>query len=113
MKSSVRALALIMTVAFSPLAQAESGVSRPDATASAAAPLPALLAEWNQAGFAAPAKPGQPLVHGRNGAVTTGADYATLVSLIRTATQATREGRGQDAAAAIAKAHVLLAASRA
>lgn len=73
--------------------------------------LTALFAEWDRAGFAAPSKPGQSLVHGRNGYVTSGPGYNAMVSLIRSAANDTREGRDHDAAAKIAKARSLLAAS--
>ncbi len=73
--------------------------------------LTALFAEWDRAGFAAPSKPGQSLVHGRNGYVTSGPGYNAMVSLIRSAANDAREGRDRDAAAKIAKARSLLAAS--
>jgi hypothetical protein len=76
-----------------------------------AASLTSLLAEWDQAGFATPSKPGQYRVYGRNGYVTSGSGYNAMVSLIRSAVNDTREGRVRDAEIKIAKAKGLLAAS--
>ena len=76
-----------------------------------AASLNKLLSEWDQAGFNAPSKPGQSLVHGRGGYVTTGGGYNVMVSLIRSAVNDVREGRDQVAAPKIAKVRSLLAAS--
>jgi hypothetical protein len=73
--------------------------------------MAALLAEWDRAGFIAPSKPGQYRVYGRNGYVTSGPGYSAMVSLIRSAVNDTRNGRDRDAAAKIAKARSLLAAS--
>jgi len=78
---------------------------------SGASSLTALLAEWDRAGFATPSKPGQSRVYGRNGYVTSGPGYNAMASLIRSAANDTREGRDRDAAAEIAKARSLLAAS--
>jgi hypothetical protein len=83
--------------------------ARPEA--SSVASLNALLAEWDQAGFNAPGKPGQSRVYGRDGYVTTGGGYEFMVSLIRSAVNDLREGRAQEAAPKIAKARNLLAAS--
>jgi hypothetical protein len=81
--------------------------AKPDSDAS----LNALLAEWDQAGFNTPAKPGQPRVYGREGYVTTGGEYNVMVGLIRSAANDVRAGHDQDAAPKIAKARDLLAAS--
>lgn len=83
----------------------------PDAPAvpgSGAAPLRELLEDWDRAGFAAPAKPAQFRVHGRGGRVTSGPGYNAMVSLIRAAVQASREGRDRDALVKIARARDLL-----
>jgi hypothetical protein len=81
------------------------------AAGSDLAPLAALLAEWDRAGFIAPSKPGQYRVYGRYGYATSGPGYRAMVLLIRTAVSDTRNGRDRDAAAKIAKARSLLAAS--
>ena len=73
--------------------------------------LTGLFAEWNRAGFAAASKPGQAVVYGRNGYVTSGPGYNTMASLIRSAAIDTQDGRAQDAAVKITKARSLLAAS--
>jgi hypothetical protein len=80
------------------------------AAGSNAASLTSLFAEWDRAGFAAPSKPSQSLVYGRNGYVTSGPGYNAMISLIRSAANDTREGRDQEAATKIAKARSLLAA---
>jgi hypothetical protein len=63
------------------------------------------------AGFNAPSKPGQYRVYGRDGHVTSGPGYNTMVSLIRTAAYDVRNGKDHHAATEIAKARSLLAAS--
>jgi hypothetical protein len=73
--------------------------------------LSALLAEWDRAGFVPPSKPGQYRVYGRNGYVTSGPGYNTMVSLIRSAVNDVREGRAREAATKIASARGLLAAT--
>ena len=49
------------------------------------AELNQLLAEWNDAGFDMPSKPGQAIVHGRNGRVASGGEVASMASQIRQA----------------------------
>jgi hypothetical protein len=49
------------------------------------AELKQLLQDWNEAGFDAPSKPGQAIVHGRNGRVSSGAEVTLMVSQIRQA----------------------------
>lgn len=44
-----------------------------------------LLAAWNEAGFETPSKPGQAIVHGRNGRVSSGQEVAYMASQIRQA----------------------------
>jgi hypothetical protein len=80
-------------------------------TESSAASLTGLLAEWDQAGFDAPSKPGQYRVYGQDGYVTNGPGYNYIVSLIRAATNDVRSGKDHDAATKIAKARSLLAAN--
>lgn len=75
---------------------------------SSSAPLSALLRDWDQAGFSTPSKPSQFRVYGRDGYVTSGPGYNTMVSLIRAAVRDSREGRDQEALAEIAKTRQLL-----
>jgi hypothetical protein len=84
---------------------------RPAYSESNVAALTALFAEWDRAGFNAPSKPGQYRVYGRDGYVTSGPGYNTMVSLIRTATNDVRNGKDHDAPTETAKARSLLAAS--
>ena len=44
-----------------------------------------LLQAWNEAGFEMPSKPGQAIVHGRNGRVSSGPEVAYMASQIRQA----------------------------
>ncbi len=62
--------------------------------AAPAAPLPEhpctpalgqLLADWNAAGFDMPSKPGQAIVHGRNGRVSSGPEVTAMAGRIRQA----------------------------
>jgi hypothetical protein len=90
------------------------GVFSAPVTASApaggtAASLDALLTEWDQAGFSPPSKPSQFRVYGRNGYVTSGSGYNTMVALIRSAQADVQQGRDREAANHIAKARSLLA----
>jgi hypothetical protein len=78
---------------------------------SNAASLEALLAEWDQAGFNPPSKPAQYRVYGRNGYVTSGPGYNTIVSQIRSAVNDARQGRDRAEATDIARARSLLAGS--
>jgi hypothetical protein len=79
---------------------------------SNAASLKALLAEWDQAGFNPPSKPAQYRVYGRNGHVTSGPGYNTMVSLIRSAVNDARQSRHRgDEARDIGEARNLLAGS--
>jgi hypothetical protein len=78
-------------------------------TGLGAASLNALLADWDQAGFAPPSKPSQYRVYGRNGHVTNGPGYNAMVSEIRTAVSEVRQGHDADAAVHIAAAKGLLA----
>src|SRR5258708_39740667 len=61
------------------------------------ASLTALLAEWDRAGFAAPSKPGQYRVYGRNGYRTSGPGYNAMALLIRSAANDSRQGLNRDA----------------
>jgi hypothetical protein len=75
---------------------------------SSAAQLNALGAEWDRIAFSPPSKPGQFRVYGRDGHVTSGPGYNTMVSLIRSAANDSRLGREQEALVKIAKVRGLL-----
>ena len=49
------------------------------------AELNQLLQEWSEAGFDVPSKPGQAIVHGRNGRTTSGAEVTSMAGQIRQA----------------------------
>jgi len=86
--------------------------SAPNALAipgSSAAPLSALLRDWDRAGFSAPSKPAQARVYGRDSIITSGGEYHAMVSLIRSAIRASAEGRDQDAIGKIERVRTLLA----
>lgn len=85
-----------------------SGSNAPPVPGSSSAPLSALPRDWDRAGFSAPSKPAQSRVYGRDGYMTSGPGYAIMVSLIRSAVQAAREGRDQDALAKIEQVRTLL-----
>lgn len=78
---------------------------------SNAASLNALLAEWYQAGFSSPDKPGQYRVYGRDGYVTSGPGYDAMVSLIRSAVREAQQGHARAEAVQIAQAKKLLDAT--
>lgn len=79
---------------------------------TSAASLSALLTEWDRAGFLTPSKPSQYRVYGRNGYVTSGPGYNTLVALIRSAAKDVRAGHNREAETEIVRARALLAATR-
>jgi hypothetical protein len=84
--------------------------SQPNYVASvgSAAQLDALDAEWDRIGFSPPSKPGQFRVYGRDGHVTDGPGFNTMVSLIRSAAIDSLQGREQEAFAKIAIVRRLL-----
>jgi hypothetical protein len=47
--------------------------------------LEKLMADWNAAGFDMPSKPGQAIVHGRKGRISSGAEVILMSSQIRQA----------------------------
>jgi hypothetical protein len=47
--------------------------------------LEKLMADWNAAGFDMSSKPGQAIVHGRNGRISSGAEVTLMASQIRQA----------------------------
>ncbi len=47
--------------------------------------LEKLLADWDAAGFETPSKPGQMIVHGRNGRVSSGGEVTYMITQIRQA----------------------------
>jgi hypothetical protein len=54
--------------------------------------LEQLLADWDAAGFDMPSKPGQMIVHGRNGRVSTGPEVTYMTDQIRQAVWDCRHG---------------------
>ena len=54
--------------------------------------LEKLLADWDAAGFEMPSKPGQMIVHGRNGRVSSGPEVTYMTSQIRQAVWKCRHG---------------------
>ena len=80
----------------------------PAVPGSSAAPLSALLQDWDRAGFAAPTKPAQARVYGRNGYVTSGGEYHAMVSLLQAAIRASHEGRDKEALGKITRVRALL-----
>ena len=54
--------------------------------------LEQLLAEWDVAGFENPSKPGQMIVHGRNGRVSSGPEVTYMTNQIRQAAWDCRHG---------------------
>ena len=55
--------------------------------------LEQLLAEWDAAGFENPSKPGQMIVHGRNGRVSSGPEVTYMTDQIRQAVWDCRHGK--------------------
>ena len=78
------------------------------ANVTCSAQLESLAAEWDRIGFAAPSKPGQQLVVGRHGHVSSGPEVAYIRGQIGLAARACREGRQQEATMQIEKARALL-----
>ena len=66
-------------------------------TGSCQVALSALASEWNNIAFAPPSKPGQAVVAGRDGHVTSGAQFNFMAGQIRLAHVAC--SRGDDASA--------------
>ena len=54
--------------------------------------LEQLLEDWDAAGFEMPSKPGQMIVHGRNGRVSSGGETTYMISQIRQAVWDCRHG---------------------
>jgi hypothetical protein len=112
MKYSLLAAVAALAIGTVATAHAETAQVPPTVESSGnAASLNALLAQWNRAGFNTPVKPAQFRVYGRNGYVTNGPGYNTMVSLIRAAENDARQGRDRDEAISIAGARSLLAAA--
>ena len=130
-KSVIFAMIAALTVAGANVAHAQRGSSSFNTAETAVPSVPSgtndavssqsgttvaalnnLLAEWDSAGFMPPSKPSQYRVYGRNGYVTTGPDYNTMVSLIRAASIEIKEGRDNEASTKIARARDLLLAAR-
>lgn len=64
--------------------------------------LERLLADWNAAGFEMPSKPGQMIVHGRNGRVSTGGEVTYMTNQIRQAVWDCQHGDVQAVRARVA-----------
>lgn len=64
--------------------------------------LEELLAEWDAAGFNMPSKPGQVIVHGRNGRVSSGPEVNYMISQIRQAIWDCQHGDVQSVRARVA-----------
>lgn len=79
----------------------------PAVLGSSAAPLGALLQDWDRAGFAAPTKPAQARIYGRNGYVTSGGEYHAMVSLLQAAIRDSHEGRDEEALGKITQVRAL------
>ncbi len=79
----------------------------PAVPGSSAAPLSALLQDWDRAGFAAPTKPAQARIYGRNGYVTSGGEYHAMVSLLQVAIRDSNEGRDEAALGKITQVRAL------
>ncbi len=93
-KNSARLLVLIAGL----VAGGHSAIAQPVSTAgSCQGALIALASEWNDIAFAPPSKPGQAVVAGRDGHVTTGAQFNFMAGQIRLAHIAC--GRGDNASA--------------
>jgi hypothetical protein len=84
-----------------------------------AAPLPEhpctpalnqLLADWNAAGFEMPSKPGQAIVHGRNGRIASGGEVNGMASQIRQAIVDCEHGNVTAVKAEVARVEVELRA---
>ena len=111
MKSTMLVAVAALIAGTAATAHAKDAIPTYSAAQNAAS-LKALLTEWDQAGFNPPSKPAQYRVYGRNGYVTSGPGYNTLVSEIRSAVNDARRGGDRAEAADIARAKSLLAASK-
>ena len=80
----------------------------PAVPGSSAAPLSALLQDWDRAGFEAPTKPAQARIYGRNGYVTSGGEYHAMVSLLQSAIRDSHKGRDEAALGKITRVKALL-----
>jgi len=80
----------------------------PAVPGSSAAPLSALLQDWDRAGFEAPTKPAQARIYGRNGYVASGGEYHAMVSLLQAAIRDSHESRDEAALGKITKVRALL-----
>lgn len=104
----LRVIAATMATARTAYASIRSTPSIQPVSGSSAPALAALLADWNAIAFDTPSKPAQYRVFGRNGHVTDGPTYNTMVTLIRLALKESREGRDQEALEKVAKVRGLL-----
>jgi hypothetical protein len=93
------AMIAVLTAVMTPaaFARAPRAATAASAPGSSTAALHRLLDDWDRSGFLPPSKPSQFRIYGRDGYVTSGPDYAFMVSLIRAAIR--ESGLGNDAAA--------------
>ena len=110
MRNALVAAVAVLAMAATSSVHAQIPQSSPDPSpsGSSAAALHALVADWELIGFNPPSKPGQYRVYGRDGYVTSGPQYNTMISLIRSAAADSRASRDQDALTKIAKVRSLL-----
>ena len=107
-KTLLAGIAASLTAVRSACARLRPASSVQPLQGSSASALAALLADWKSIGFDTPSKPAQHHVYGREGFVTSGPTYNTMVTLIRLALKDSRAGRDQDALAKVAKVRTLL-----
>jgi hypothetical protein len=94
------------------IAGGQSATAQPaPAIGSCRSALTALASEWNEIAFMAPGKPGQAIVTGREGYVTTGGDFNFMVGHIRLARVACDRGDDASALRSIAAVRDILAHS--
>jgi hypothetical protein len=107
---NARSIALLVLTA-SLGAGMQSAIAQPEPAGSCRGALIALVAEWNQIAFTQPSKPAQAIVAGREGYVTTGADFNFMAGQIRSAHLACDRGDEASAMQNIATVQELLARS--
>jgi hypothetical protein len=107
---NVRSMTLLV-LAASLGAGMQSAMAQPAPTGSCQGALSALAAEWNEIAFTQPSKPAQALVVGREGYVTTGADFNFMTGQMRSAHMACVRGDEASAMQNIAAVRDILAHS--
>ena len=89
----------------------QSAIAQPVPKGSCRDAVTALAAEWNEIAFTQPSKPSQAIVTGRQGYVTTGADFNFMSGQIRSAHMACDRGDEATAMQDIAAVQDILAHS--